>query len=142
MKWSNQKPLQAMIVAIRQGLIMVAFGLLAACGTLQSGADHDQSQSQEQQAKAARANEVAVLNNRGVQAREQGDFKESEAYYRQALAIAPDYQPALINLAILLELYQGRLQEALDLVEQVQAMQVEPDPQVENWVFDLNNRIH
>ncbi len=81
-------------------------------------------------------------NALGVLARKQGQFAEAEAYYRQALAQHPEFKPALRNLAILLELYQGRLAEALELVERYQALQETPDPQVEDWVFDLKSRIN
>ena len=83
-----------------------------------------------------------ALNHLGVIAREQGSFEQAERYYRQALAGNPDFQPALKNLAILLELYQGRLDEALALVEQYQALQDEPDPMLEGWIFDLKNRMN
>lgn len=81
-------------------------------------------------------------NELGVLARQRGDFAAAEAHYRQALAGAPEFQPALKNLAILLELYQGRLQEALELVERYAALQPTPEPGIEDWLFDLRNRMN
>jgi len=93
------------------------------------------------QVLALDANHLAALNYRGVLAREQGEFDVAEDYYRKALAVDPEYLPALRNLAILLDLYQGRLQEALALYEQYQSLLPEPDRRVKDWIFDIKNRI-
>ncbi len=84
---------------------------------------------------------VQALNYRGVLAREQGAFAEAETYYRKALTIEPEHLPSLRNLAILLDLYQGRLQEALALYEQYQSLLPEANPKVKDWIFDIKNRI-
>ena len=68
-------------------------------------------------------------------------FEASEAFYRQSLAADPSYLPAIRNLAILLDLYLGRLQEALPLYEQYQSMLDKPDSQVKDWIFDLKRRL-
>ncbi len=82
-----------------------------------------------------------ALNLKGVLARESGKFEASEAFYRQSLAADPSYLPAIRNLAILLDLYLGRLQEALPLYEQYQSMLDKPDSQVKDWIFDLKRRL-
>jgi lipoprotein NlpI len=86
-------------------------------------------------------NNVQALTLAGVIAREQGEFESAEDYYRKALSLNPNYIPALKNLGILLDLYRGRLAEALDLYEQAQALAAEPDPKLKDWIFDIKRRI-
>ncbi|MFL1406934.1 tetratricopeptide repeat protein [Marinobacter sp. M1N3S26] len=82
-----------------------------------------------------------ALNHLGVLARQDGEFGQAEDYYRQALTADPEHRPSIRNLGILLDLYQGRHQEALDLYQQYQALLPEPDPMVAQWVADLKNRL-
>ena len=42
---------------------------------------------------------VPILNLKGMTAREQGDKVSAKKYFEQALALAPDFQPAKENLA-------------------------------------------
>ena len=82
-----------------------------------------------------------ALNHLGVLARQEGEFGQAEDYYRQALTAEPEHLASIRNLGILLDLYQGRHQEALDLYQQYQALLPEPDPMVAQWVADLKNRL-
>jgi tetratricopeptide (TPR) repeat protein len=82
-----------------------------------------------------------ALTYSGLMAREEGMFALAEARYREALAGAPEYEPAILNLAILLDRYRGRLPEALALYERYQAMQRQPDPKVKDWIIDLRRRL-
>lgn len=84
---------------------------------------------------------AAALNYLGVIARENGEFEQAEARYRDALTAEPDYLPAMMNLAILLDIYLGRPGEALPLYEQYQTMAEEPDSRLKDWIFDARNRI-
>ena len=86
-------------------------------------------------------NNVQALTLAGVIAREQGEFESAEEYYRKALSVNPNYIPALKNLGILLDLYRGRLDEALVFYEQAQALAAEPDPKLKDWIFDIKRRI-
>jgi tetratricopeptide (TPR) repeat protein len=104
--------------------------------------DRDQAIAYFRQATTETRPHPHALNALGVLAREDGAFDEAEDYYRRALAARPDFQPAIKNLAILLELYRGELEEALVLVERLQALQPEPDPTIKGWIFDLKNRIN
>jgi len=74
-------------------------------------------------------------------AREAGKFDQAESYLRQILEVEPNNLNAIRNLGILLDLYRGRLAEALVLYEKYQSLQVEPDPQLKDWIFDTRNRL-
>ena len=82
-----------------------------------------------------------ALTLSGVIARQKGDFDAAEANYRQALATNPDYAPAIRNLGILLDLYRGRLPEALEYYERAQSFEEESDPKLKDWIFDIKRRI-
>lgn len=87
-----------------------------------------------------------TYNQLGLIARQQGQFDEAEDYYRQALALDSENPITLNNLAILLDLYKGRLAEALVLYEQYQSIINGPDskmtdPKIKDWIYDLKNRL-
>ena len=84
---------------------------------------------------------VHSLNQLALLAREKGQFEQAETLYLQALAIEPSNPTVIRNLAILLDLYRGKLAEALALYEQYQSLQEEPDAKVKDWIFDLKNRM-
>lgn len=84
---------------------------------------------------------LPAFNYLGLVSREQGQFEQAEGFYRKALALDAEHRIALRNLAILLDLYLGRLPEALPLYEKYQSLLEEPDPQVKDWIFDLKNRL-
>jgi Flp pilus assembly protein TadD len=82
-----------------------------------------------------------ALNHLGVMARNAGDFRTAEQRYLEALDANPEYLPALLNLAFLLDVYLGEPGKALPLYEQYKALAAEPDPKLEDWIFDAKNRI-
>jgi tetratricopeptide (TPR) repeat protein len=93
---------------------------------------------------------VHAYNQLGLITRQQGQFDQAEAYYRQALALDAESLITLKNLAILLDLYKGKLAEALVLYEQYQSKiggsgsgsdsQV-TDSKIKDWIYDLKNRL-
>lgn len=91
-------------------------------------------------ALAADGGHKQSANLLGQMARERGKFELSEQYYRHALNTDPLYQPALRNLAILLDLYQGRLDEALVLYQRLQNLG-NNEPRLKDWIFDLKRRL-
>ncbi|MBK8972196.1 MAG: tetratricopeptide repeat protein [Hahellaceae bacterium] len=105
--------------------------------------EKDRSRATEYFNKAVETNpsNTEALNFLGVMAREDGKFAESEGFYRKALEVDPDFASAHLNLGMLLELYLGRLEEALEQYEIYQGLQKEPDPKVKNWIADLKNRV-
>lgn len=94
-----------------------------------------------EQAVAIDPAQLQSLNALGMLARERGDFDTAENDYRQALETDPDFAPAVLNLAILLDLYRGELAEALGYYQHYQTIADEPDPRLKDWIFDLKNRI-
>lgn len=127
--------------------------LLEAASVTQKTTDTSSEQAQtlntEQTTKASGAENSAHkqqflvhgLNQLGLLAREKGEFKQAEDYYRRALSIHPDQPEILRNLAILLDLYQGKLAEALELYKRYQSLLETEDPKVKDWIFDLKNRL-
>jgi tetratricopeptide (TPR) repeat protein len=82
-----------------------------------------------------------AYNQLGLIERHQGRFEEAEHFYKQALDLNNKHPVTLKNLAILLDLYRGKLKEALALYEQYQGIVGDSDPKIKDWVFDLKNRI-
>ena len=89
---------------------------------------------------------IHTYNQLGLIERQQGQFGQAETYYRQALALDSDNSVSIKNLAILLDLYRGKLAEALALYEQYQKIadgsdsQI-TDPKIKDWIYDLKNRL-
>lgn len=103
--------------------------------------DQGQAKAHFEEVVALDSAHAAALNHLGFIARANGEFAKAEAYYRDALAARPDYLPAIMNLAILLDIYLGRPGDALPLYEQYQSMVEEPNPRLKDWIFDARNRI-
>ena len=117
-------------------------GPLANLGILAlADGDRAAAKARFEQVVALDATHAVALNHLGVIARESGEFEKAEAYYRDALSAEPDYLPAMMNLAILLDIYLGRPGDALPLYEQYQSMADEPNPRLKDWIFDAKNRI-
>lgn len=89
---------------------------------------------------------VHIYNQLGLIERQQGQFDQAESYYRQALVLDSDNPATLKNLAILLDLYRGKLAEALVLYERYQSIVNDvdsdsADPRIKDWIYDLKNRL-
>ena len=83
----------------------------------------------------------AVANNElGLLYRKQGRFDDARQAYENALAVHPEYLPALKNLGILCEIYLRDLNCALEQFEQYQ-QHVPDDKTVNIWVVDLKRRL-
>lgn len=77
----------------------------------------------------------------GVWLRTQGRFSEAETIYLQTLERSPDNADAHLNLAILYDLYLGRLQPALDHYQRYLTISGGADSPVQGWVADLQRRL-
>ena len=80
-------------------------------------------------------NEVGILH------REAGRFDQAEAAYLKAVTVNPDYALAHFNFGILLDLYLGRHQQALEHYERYQNLAPAEDEQVARWIADISRRI-
>jgi tetratricopeptide (TPR) repeat protein len=92
-----------------------------------------------------RALEVNALNPYAYQmkgriARLTGDFEAAEKSYLKALDIWPEYPEAQVNLAILLELYRGRLLDARKYYSSYLELQAD-DQQVQRWLAGVEIKI-
>jgi len=92
-----------------------------------------------------KALEVNALNPfayqmKGRVARLTGDFEAAEKSYLKALDIWPEYPEAQVNLAILLELYRGRLLDARKYYLSYLELQAD-DQQVQRWLAGVEIKI-
>jgi len=83
---------------------------------------------------------IVSLNHLGIISRGAGEFKQAQSYYEKALQIDPDYAYAHLNFGILLELYMGKLPEALEHYQRYQKLTPEEDIEVKKWIVDLGRR--
>ncbi|MEH6909759.1 MAG: tetratricopeptide repeat protein [Oceanicoccus sp.] len=84
---------------------------------------------------------IYAYNQYGVFLREQGRFTDAEKAYQQALAIWPQYPDANINLAILYDLYMGRLESAVKYYAIYRDLLGQPDRKIDGWIIDAERRL-
>ena len=84
---------------------------------------------------------VVSLNYLGIISRGKGEFKQAQGFYEKALRADPNYAYAHLNYGILLELYMGKLSEALKHYKRYQALTEEEDKKVKGWIIELGRRI-
>lgn len=82
-----------------------------------------------------------LLNLDGMILQNKGAFRAAAEAYKRALAMDETYGNALLNLAMIKELYLGELAEALVLYQRYQRANESPDATVANWILDLERRI-
>ncbi len=80
------------------------------------------------------------LDYLGVIHRDKGQFKEAAGFYQRAIKADPKYAYVHRNYGILLELYMGKLKQALAQYEQYQKLTKGEDTQVGKWIVDLSRR--
>ena len=85
---------------------------------------------------------IGAYNELAILFREQGRFIESETTYKKALSIWNAHPDTHLNLAILYDLYMGRMDDALHHYRQYQLVQSEEDHKVKTWIADLQRRIN
>lgn len=101
----------------------------------------DQAKAEFNKALELNPRSVVSLNHLGIISRTEGEFKEAHQYYERALQIDPEYPNAHLNMGILLELYMGKLPEALEHYKKYQELTTEEDKKVKGWIVDLERRI-
>lgn len=77
----------------------------------------------------------------GALAREGGDYRRAEASYRQAIAAAPSYAPAQLNLAILYDQYLKRPADALAAYRQYEQLAGRKDLRAAVWIAELQAQL-
>ena len=89
--------------------------------------------------KTPASDQAAALNVQGIAYRQKGDFKQAAKAYEDALALDANCANALVNQGILLDMYMGEPQRALESYNRYVALK--PDAEVAKWIKELQNRI-
>ena len=84
---------------------------------------------------------VNAYNQLAILKREQGKFAEAETLYTQALRIWPDHPTSHRNIAILYDLYMGKLEQALAHYQRYSQLEEEPERALKGWIRDLQRRL-
>jgi Flp pilus assembly protein TadD len=103
--------------------------------------DIDQAEEAFKQALKVNPESAVSLNHLGIIYRGKGKFDEARSNYEKALKIDPNYAYAHLNYGILLDLYLGELDEAMDHYQRFQKLAPEEDKEVEKWIVDLERRM-
>ncbi len=82
-----------------------------------------------------------VMNQLGVVSRQAGLFQDARQAYQAALRLAPGYDKAHYNLAVLADVYLGDLTLAIAEFEKYQSLQETRDKRVDGWLKDLRRRV-
>lgn len=77
---------------------------------------------------------------KGKMLQEKGQFEQAEQRYEAALSIWPNYTKAQLNMAVLLELYRGKLLEAYQYYAAYLQLKAD-DKQVQRWQAALTIKI-
>jgi tetratricopeptide (TPR) repeat protein len=102
--------------------------------------DVSRANKQLDEALAVNALNPYAYEIKGRLARLSGHFEQAEKNYLKALEIWPEYPEAQVNLAILLELYRGRLLDAHKYYSSYLALQAD-DQQVQRWLAGVEIKI-
>lgn len=84
---------------------------------------------------------VNAYNQLAILKRKQGQFSEAETLYNRALRVWPDDPTSHRNIAILYDLYMGKLEQALAHYERYRDLIDEPEPALKGWIRDLQRRL-
>ncbi|WP_020405169.1 tetratricopeptide repeat protein [Hahella ganghwensis] len=103
--------------------------------------DRESAQQLYQHALVVDASNHRAMNQLAMMARERGEFTEAKKMYERAISIKPDESLYHKNYAILLDMYMGDLESALEHYELYQELHKLPDNRVALWVVDLKRRI-
>jgi len=93
-----------------------------------------------ERALQAQPNHPVAANQLAILQRKSGRFEEARATYQALLAAHPQFALAHLNLGVLCDLYLQDLDCAVSAFEQFQALQTEPDAEVEKWLIEVKRR--
>lgn len=99
----------------------------------------EKSQEALQEAVNRDRDSAVAWNELGVTQRLLGDFKSAQDSYESAIRADPDFAPAYRNLGVLLDLYVGDAEGALDNFERYKELSKEDKP-VTGWIAELRAR--
>lgn len=84
---------------------------------------------------------VNACNQYGIWLRSQARFAEAETIYQQALTHNPNSVDTHLDLAILYDLYMGKLPQALEHYQRYLELTGDEKSPVHSWVADLQRRM-
>jgi Flp pilus assembly protein TadD len=99
----------------------------------------DKSEEALQEAVNRNRDSAVAWNELGVTQRMRGEFKVAQDSYENAIRVEPEYAPAYRNLGVLLDLYVGDPEGALDNFERYKELSKEEKP-VSGWIAELRAR--
>jgi hypothetical protein len=99
----------------------------------------EQSETALVEALARNRDNAIAWNELGVTQRMKGEFQMAQDSYENAIRADPDYAPAYRNLGVLLDLYMGDANGALDNLERYKELTNEDKP-VTGWIAELRQR--
>lgn len=103
--------------------------------------DTDAAEEALTRALAVNPNNLDAYNALALIKREAGDFEAAERHYRQALSVWPFHAQSHLNLGVLLDLYRGEGEQALQHYRAYQQRQAQRDRTVAGWIVDLERRL-
>lgn len=101
----------------------------------------DKAEEAFNQALKVNPESAVSLNHLGIIYRGKGKFKEARSNYEKALQVDPNYAYAHLNFGILLDLYLGELDKALEHYQKFQELNNKEDKEVTKWIVELERRI-
>lgn len=101
----------------------------------------DQAETSVRRALEINPENAMAYNILGLIHREAGRFQEAREDYERALKTDPLFADVHLNIAILLDLYLGQPQIALQHYERYQEISGGEDKQVKLWIADLKQRL-
>ncbi|RRJ84272.1 tetratricopeptide repeat protein [Aestuariirhabdus litorea] len=101
----------------------------------------DQARQSVERALALSPRNAAAYNLQGTLMRREGNFDGAALAYANAMAADPNYAPAYLNMAILFDIYLQFWDDARQFYRRYQQLSTNPDPRVEHWLLDLDQRI-
>lgn len=115
-------------------------GPLINLGIIHRKADRlEQSEQALRSAVERREANAVAWSELGVTLRMRGKFHEAADAYRRAIAADPQFAPAYRNLGVLLDLYVGDAEGALEAFERYKVLSGEERP-VSGWIAELRQR--
>ncbi|WP_158971409.1 M48 family metallopeptidase [Paraglaciecola sp. L3A3] len=97
------------------------------------------------QAVAINPNNYLAHNRLAILFTKQGEFDQALNHYQQAIDSWPGFAPAYLNRGILLDIYMGKKQQALDSYQTYQSIitltQGKEAKKVRGWIVDLTRQL-